>query len=541
MSRQAAVAAVRTAAPAVLAVAAFLLLGFSAAGWLGYAAVCLALAASWAGHRQPACPGPPLGTDRAARTLLAAAVLVPVSGPTAAVVLAAPVLVGLPLAEPILRRLARPWFHTAHLSAARPRTPAVLVTDGTAWLAHAAAVALAGVVAVLGWSGWLLLVPAGGVALLAGALAVDGARRWRTGHRAELAPLTRALTAHSPRFLLYFSAPPGSEYQARMWLPHLARIGEPFVVVLPERHNLPAVAAATTAPVVVYDTFEALDAVMAVPGLRAAFYVNNGRDNAHCVRYARLTHVQLYHGDSDKAVTASPLNAMYDRIFVAGQAAVDRFAAHGVSIPPEKFRIVGRPQVAGLKVAEPEPVTTVLYAPTWVGAHADSNHCSLPIAERIIEQLRDRGLTVIFRPHPYSRRDPASAATLHRLAARGLAEPTGASLYECMNRAHAMICDVSSVASDFLYTGKPFAITDMRDEGDRFTASFPVARAAYVIRRDAGNLGAVLDDLRDPDRDPLAATRREVRGHYLGDFPPDRYAEAFLTAARDCLTLESAA
>jgi hypothetical protein len=540
MSRQAAVAAVRTAAPAVLAVAAFLLLGFSPAAWLGYAAVCLALAASWAGHR----PRPPLGADPATRTLLAAAVLVPVSGPTAAVVLAAPVLLGLPLAEPILRRLARPWFHTAHLSAARPRTPAALVTDGTAWLAHAAAVALAGLVAVLGWSGWLLLVPAGGVALLAGWLAVDGVRRWRTGHRAELAPLTRALTAHSPRFLLYFSAPPDSEYQVRMWLPYLERIGEPFVVVLPERHNLPAVAAATTAPVVAYDTFEALDAVMAVASLRAAFYVNNGRDNAHCVRYARLTHVQLYHGDSDKAVTASPLNAMYDRIFVAGQAAIDRFAAHGVSIPPEKFRIVGRPQVGGLAVTEspaPQPVTTVLYAPTWVGAHADSNYCSLPIAETIIEQLRGRGLTVIFRPHPYSRRDPASAATLHRLATRGLAVATDASLYQCMNRAHAMICDVSSVASDFLYTGKPFAITDLRGEGDRFTERFPVARAAYVIHGDAGNLGPVLDDLLDPDRDPLAATRHEVRSHYLGDFPPDRYTEAFLTAARDCLTPGSSA
>lgn len=538
MSRHAAVAAARTVVPAGLAVAAFLLLSRSSEAmtdWLGYAAVCLSLAASWAGHRPPR-----LGADPAPRVLLAGAVLLPVDGPTVAVVLAALVLLGLPLAEGLLHRLARPWFHTAHLSGARPGTPAALVTDGTAWLVNAVALALAGLVAVLGWSGWLLLVPAGGVVLLAGWLLVDGVGRARTGHRTELAPLTRALAQHRPRFLLYFSAPPGSEYQARMWLPYLERIGEPFVVVLPERHNLAAIAAATTAPVVAYDTFEALDAVM-VPSLRAAFYVNNGRDNAHCVRYAGLTHVQLYHGDSDKAVTASPLNAMFDRIFVAGQAAIDRFAAHGVEIPREKFRIVGRPQVERLEVSEHRSVETVLYAPTWVGAHADSHYCSLPIAEPILEQLRARGLTVIFRPHPYTARDPASAATLRRLAGRGLAVPTDQSLYECMNLTHAMICDVSSVASDFLYTGKPFAITDMVGEGDGFIESFPVARAAYVIRRDAGNLGPVLDDLLDPDRDPLAATRREVRTYYLGDIAPDRYAEAFLTAARDCLTLESAA
>jgi hypothetical protein len=51
-----------------------------------------------------------------------------------------------------------------------------------------------------------------------------------------------------------------------------------------------------------------LDAVLATPSLRTVFYVNNAARNAHSVRIGGLTHVQLYHGDSDKAVTASPLN-----------------------------------------------------------------------------------------------------------------------------------------------------------------------------------------------------------------------------------------
>jgi hypothetical protein len=39
------------------------------------------------------------------------------------------------------------------------------------------------------------------------------------------------------------------------------------------------------------------------------------------------------------------VHAIYDLIFTAGQAGIDRYARHGVSIPAEKFRIVGRPQV----------------------------------------------------------------------------------------------------------------------------------------------------------------------------------------------------
>ena len=45
--------------------------------------------------------------------------------------------------------------------------------------------------------------------------------------------------AHQPEFLLYFSAPPGSEYQVTMWLPYLERIGRPFLVLLREPEFLP--------------------------------------------------------------------------------------------------------------------------------------------------------------------------------------------------------------------------------------------------------------------------------------------------------------
>jgi hypothetical protein len=548
MDRHAARAAVRTVAPAALAAGAFLVLTLSTAGWLGLALLCLALVAGWGATRPPA-----LGADLAPRLLLAAGVLVlaarEATGARWPLVGTGAVLVGLLLSEGLLHRLARPWYRAAHLPVPR-RTPAALVGDGTAWLVDSTAVALVGLAGVLAWPAWVTLVPAAAAGLFSAGLAVDGLRRWRTRHRAELAVLRRAVEEHDPRFILYFSAPSGSEYQARMWLPQLERVGEPFLVVLAEAHNLAPVAAATRAPVVLCETFEALDAVL-VPGIRAAFYVNNGMKNAHCLRFTRLTHVQLYHGDSDKAVTASPLNAVFDRIFVAGQAAVDRFAAHGVDIARERFRIVGRPQVARIEVGTEHigriSGRTVLYAPTWVGAHADARYCSLPIATTIVEALLARGVTVIFRPHPYTGRDHRSAGRLREveeLLARdrdrtgrehrwGQISSSRLSLFDCMNLSHAMICDVSSVASEYLYSGKPFAITDMVGAGATFQERFPVARAAYAISGDAGNLSQVLDDLLE--RDPRRQARQEARAYYLGDFPPERYGETFVTEARRVL------
>ncbi|TCB95905.1 CDP-glycerol glycerophosphotransferase [Micromonospora zingiberis] len=411
--------------------------------------------------------------------------------------------------------------------------------------------AVAGLLAVLalaalaGLPATVALVASLLVGAAAGAVAVELVRR-RLRPGAGGSPMTRALRRQQPEFMLYFSAPPGSEYQATMWLPYLERIGRPFVVMLREPEALPAIAAATTAPVVYCPTLRSMDEVL-VPSLRVAFYVNHGAKNNHCLRFTQLTHVQLHHGDSDKASSANPVSAIFDRIFVAGKAAIDRYARAGVQIPAEKFVVVGRPQVEAIEVrtgpvrGRPDP--TVLYTPTWTGHHADADYCSLPMAETLLRRLLDRGATVILRPHPYTSQNPASARQLGRLhdllaadrARTGRQHLFGAAatrltLAESVNRADALVSDVSGVVSDWLYSGKPYAVTDTGADGDRFLERFPLATAGYVLRRDMADLDDVLTRLLDTD--PLADARWATRRRYLGDFPAGAYAEAFLAAAR---------
>ncbi|GAB3957571.1 hypothetical protein GCM10027614_73310 [Micromonospora vulcania] len=295
---------------------------------------------------------------------------------------------------------------------------------------------------------------------------MDLARR-RFRPATEGSAVARALRRQQPEFLLYFSAPPGSEYQVTMWLPYLRRIGRPFLVVVREPEFLAPIAAATDAPVVYCPTLRALDEVL-VPSLRVAFYVNHGAKNSHCIRFTQLTHVQLHHGDSDKAPSANPVSGIFDRIFVAGPAAIDRYTRAGVRIPAEKFVVVGRPQVESIKV-RPEPEhglahPTVLYTPTWTGHHADADYCSLPVAEELLRRLLERDATVILRAHPYTAQNPASARQLGRLtellvadhARTGRLHVCGTAareltLTECVNRSDALVSDVSGVISDYLY------------------------------------------------------------------------------------------
>ncbi|MGC4830967.1 CDP-glycerol glycerophosphotransferase family protein [Micromonospora arida] len=524
-----------------LAVLAFVVLALTGATGWGLALAVAALAASAAEQRIR--PGAELVAETA---LIAAAILVGYSrrldeGLNLALVATGLVLLGLVLLVGPLRTAGGLEIRTANLPV-RAWTPLIADRLGTALLGLLAALALAAALALPAGVALAasLLVGAG-----AGAVALDLARR-RFRPRAGGGSVAAALRRHQPEFLLYFSAPPGSEYQVTMWLPYLERIGRPFLVVLREPEFLTPIAAATDAPVVYCPTLGAMDEAL-VPSLRAAFYVNHGAKNSHCVRFTQLTHIQLHHGDSDKAPSANPVSGIFDRIFVAGQAAIDRYARAGVQIPADKFVVVGRPQVESIEV-RPEPARglahpTVLYTPTWTGHHADADYCSLPVAESLLRRLLERGATVILRAHPYTTQNPASARQLGRLtellvadrARTGRQHVVGAaarelSLTECVNAADALVSDVSGVISDFLYSGKPYAVTDMGDEGDRFVERFPLAGSGYVLRRDMSNVDEVLTALLDTD--PLAAERWATRRRYLGDFPAEAYAEAFLSAAR---------
>ncbi|MFG2046827.1 CDP-glycerol glycerophosphotransferase family protein [Micromonospora sp. NPDC048935] len=524
-----------------LAVLAFVVLALTGATGWGLALAVAALAASAAEQRIR-----PTADLVAETTLVAAAILVGYSrrlddGLSLTLVATALVLLGLVLLVGPLRTAGNLEIRTANLPV-RAWTPLVADRLGTILL---------GLLAVLALAAALTLPP--GVALAAsllvgvgtGVVALDLARR-RLRPGAGGGPVARALRRHQPEFLLYFSAPPGSEYQVTMWLPYLQRIGRPFLVVLREPEFLAPIAAATDAPVVYCPTLRAMDEAL-VPSLRAAFYVNHGAKNSHCIRFTQLTHVQLHHGDSDKAPSANPVSGIFDRIFVAGPAAIDRYARAGVRIPADKFVVVGRPQVESIQV-RPEPARglahpTVLYTPTWTGHHADADYCSLPVAEGLLRRLVERGATVILRAHPYTAQNPASARQLGRLtellvadrASSGRPHVVGAaarelSLTECVNSSDALVSDVSGVISDYLYSSKPYAVIDMGDEGDRFTERFPLAASGYVLRRDLSNLDGVLTALLDTD--PLAAERWATRRRYLGDFPAESYAEAFLAAAR---------
>lgn len=356
-----------------------------------------------------------------------------------------------------------------------------------------------------------------------------------------------------PVFTLHWHAPAGTAYQVAMWLPYLAKLGVPYFVLVRSSGNFDEVAQLTDAPVLLRSNLEDLDEVVPA-SLKVVFYVNTAVRNSHMIRFAHLTHIQLNHGDSDKIASVSPTFRQYDRNFVAGQAAVERFNKHGVATVPGSLVVVGRPQLEAVQLATrrlseaASPV--VLYSPTWSGFYEDSDYSSLPAGPQIVEELLRRGCTVVFRPHPYSRRHKANADACDRimelLAQDGLesgrqhlfgaAAATRMSIADCFNISDAMISDVSSVVSDYLMSRKPFAMCAVSAHGEAFLEEFPLGEAAYVIdveRGEVQGLAAALDGLLGAD--PKEATRNRLRSHYIGDAGPQECVDVFVAKAREFL------
>lgn len=392
-----------------------------------------------------------------------------------------------------------------------------------------------------------------------------------------------------PEVVLYFGGSAGWRYQVEMWLEPVERLGRPAVVVVREPEVLSALAATSLPVVCVRNgsALTALDLSSAGLALyvantgesihllrrrelRSAFIGHGDSDkSASSNPFARVY---------DEIWTAG--EAGRQRFLEAGLG-IDPARLVPIGRPQvpgaqDRTRPAGHP-------------LTVLYAPTWEGWGDDPFASSLAVAgPALVRALLARaGVRVLYRPHPMSgSRDPAlrragaeviaalrggggvgaevapplptlrsaapgdaldlalaaevpwsrgeqaaaredwdeqywaAAPTAHRILAAPAPE-----LFATFAVADVLVADVSSVTTEWLATGRPYAVVDGAGRGaDAFRAAYPSASAGVVLPADLEPTGELLDALLAAARgesDPLAAERSRLRQHLLGPATPD--------------------
>lgn len=360
-----------------------------------------------------------------------------------------------------------------------------------------------------------------------------------------------------PDVLAYFPDDPTRIYQLLQWIPVLERLHEehPVGIVTRDPETAEMCEERTALPVHLAPAFHELTELYAELGAKVVLYCNNSMRNFQSLIDHRMLHVHINHGESDKQSMASNNAKAYDRVFVAGEAAVQRHEVSLLEFDTAKLVRTGRPQLD----LRPDPLLgattrrTVLYAPTWEGDADYNDYTSVdvfgPAIVRSILAVPD--VRLVYKPHPKVTTSLTPAISdghremLALLADAVRREPdagheaiTVGDILAVMPDCDAMVTDVSSVGLDWLYlrTEKPIFITDRHHDGERLRQEVPVSRCADVLDDTTlADLTALLAARLEHDEHHLA--RVAMRHHYFDDLAVGESTVRFLDAVGELVAL----
>lgn len=362
---------------------------------------------------------------------------------------------------------------------------------------------------------------------------------WRLVFPPELVPFTTQ-SAQGHSVAAFFADPPSKIYQIAQWLPVFEKAPAHLRPLIVTRHaaTTEELQKITSLTVIHARTYDLLMQLLELSHFKALIYVNNSYQNFQTLAYQRAVHIHVNHGESDKISMVSNQSKAYDKVFVAGAAAKDRYLSAVAWVDEEKLIPVGRPQLdlETTPILEKSSLKTITYAPTWEGEDEANNYTSMDCyGTAIIDAaLQQKNCRVIYKPHPriLDSKDPlinsAHKYIVQKLS-RGEHEVhlTG-DVLSVLKDTDLLISDISSVTLDYLYLRPSGAIflTDRRSNRELLIADSPVAKAAYII--ESSTVAVLAQSIEKVlDRDELFENRQEVCRYYFGGIAAGESTAAF--------------
>lgn len=337
---------------------------------------------------------------------------------------------------------------------------------------------------------------------------------------------------------VYFADGPVNMYQVRQWYAPLAELAatHPVAIVSRSPGTMLQLLEESPVPSVYARQVVDLERFVEQQAPKVVLYVNQNARNFQMMRYGRMWHVFVNHGESDKMYMTTNQFKAYDYALIAGDAARDRLADALWDYDLDARTIaIGRPQADHFAGATPYPAddrTVVLYAPTWEGDRAAAEYGSIAshgttIAERVLASPSHR---LVYRPHPRSGvLDSAYRAAHERIvaaiASANAADPTAHHVYDDgpelgwqLASADVAITDISAMIYDRLAVGKPLIVTRPVSRDADVDERGYLGDANWLTAADATDVVARVDAAAH-DADELAKLQRWVE-RYFGDTSP---------------------
>ncbi|ROS60653.1 CDP-glycerol:poly(glycerophosphate) glycerophosphotransferase [Curtobacterium sp. PhB172] len=347
---------------------------------------------------------------------------------------------------------------------------------------------------------------------------------------------------------VYFADGPVNMYQVRQWYAPLAELAKthPVAIIARSPGTMTTLIDESPVPAVYARQVVDLEQFVETQAPKVVLYVNQNARNFQMMRYGRMWHVFVNHGESDKMYMTTNQFKAYDYALIAGDAARGRLAEALWDYDLDARTIaIGRPQADHFAGAAPYPAddrTVVLYAPTWEGDRGAAAYGSIAshgttIAEQVLASPHHR---LVYRPHPRSGvLDPAYRTAHERIVAAitaaNAADPAahhvhdeGGELGWQLADADVAITDISAMIYDRLAVGKPLIVTrPVSPEADVDERGY-LSDANWLTAADAPSVLARIDAAVG-DAAELAKLQQWV-ARYFGDTTPGAATARFHAA-----------
>lgn len=318
-----------------------------------------------------------------------------------------------------------------------------------------------------------------------------------------------------------------------MWLPAFESVGVDFCIITRNRNvfNYCVAQYPHIATVFARKGQHVHSLLEKLPHIRAIFYMSNVGTNIHTVRINNsIKQIFIGHGDSEKASSVTKVFRLYDEVWTAGQAHIDRFAKASLDASSIKFVKTGRPNLKNTLLQCSAPwqerfsSPTILYLPTWEGLFyekPEESYSSIPIGAELLHRSSiTLKCTISAKLHP-STGSKSKKYAQFRSQFSAMAQKTPAlTLHEqhirlpsILDTANIFVCDISGALTECLAANAPIFLfknpmarcAESAMPHEYFTYQFSSVDEFLV------KLARVL-----AGEDPLAEGRLEAMEYYLG-------------------------
>ncbi len=189
---------------------------------------------------------------------------------------------------------------------------------------------------------------------------------------------------------------------------------------------------------------------------------NRSKNFNWLLKFPHLKHIFIGHGDSEKHSSSSRIINAYDFAMMSDIDSYKRYIYAGVNIDIAKCLFMGVPTQEGIEFRNNinNNIRSILYAPTFEGNSPNVNYSSLAKIHHIIFSEK---FDIIFRPHPGTgKRDNEYKNIILKY------EKSKLSKVQQFNKSDVMICDISGIKNEYLFTGKPIIIPATKNELNRY-------------------------------------------------------------------------